>query len=238
MFALDPLDIECCDEPNELFASRFRRRSSNSDSSLLSASVSGNVTSCAEMVICGNFTSLSVSPRSSFFSSGPLVQLVPVSTSLFLVSWRGSGVHQYTGNCRCMLLITRPTMSIKTAPNMIRPTKYQPISVISGDVAASTAEAPPGGWTVPVRSMTAEAAPHETAPAIHFIFSKSERRRKSFVIPTPMMAEKAWPRRAFRGCPNGERIALYSKMAEAPFSRSARGQKRRIGSVVIRVSSK
>lgn len=35
-------------------------------------------------------------------------------------------------------------------------------------------------------------------------------------IPTPINAEKVCPRMALRGCPRGDRIALYSKIAEAP----------------------
>lgn len=35
--------------------------------------------------------------------------------------------------------------------------------------------------------------------------------------PTPMIAEKAWPSKALRGCPRGERTALYSRIADAPY---------------------
>lgn len=38
---------------------------------------------------------------------------------------------------------------------------------------------------------------------------------------TPITAEIAWPRIAFRGWPSGDRIALYSSTAEAPYHQSA-----------------
>lgn len=62
-------------------------------------------------------------------------------------------------------------MIISVAPQATSPTKYQPIAVMAGSVAASTADAPPGGWTVPVRSITADAHAQPVAPAIHLIFS-------------------------------------------------------------------
>jgi hypothetical protein len=67
-----------------------------------------------------------------------------------------------------------------------------------------------------VKSMTADAQPHATAPAIHFIESYSEWYWNNFDIPTPISAEMPWPSRALRGWPSGERIELYSRTAEAP----------------------
>ena len=69
---------------------------------------------------------------------------------------------------------------------------------------------------MPVRSMTADAIPQEIAPHSHLIFSKSDRSWNSLVMPTPMSAEKVCPKSALRGWPSGDRIELYSRIAEAP----------------------
>jgi hypothetical protein len=90
--------------------------------------------------------------------------------------------------------------------------------MIAGSVAARTAEAPPGGCTVLVSSMTAEERPHATAPASHWRDEKSGWSWKSLDMETPIRAEKMWPRRALRGWPRGERMALYSRIAEAPYA--------------------
>lgn len=63
------------------------------------------------------------------------------------------------------------TVNINVVPNMTSPTKYQPMAVMAGSVAARTADAPPGGCTVLVKSIKADAQPQATAPAIHLIDS-------------------------------------------------------------------
>lgn len=87
---------------------------------------------------------------------------------------------------------------------------------MSSVVAASSAVAPAGGWTVLVKPMKAEARPTARAPATHRKFSKLEFNRNSLVMLTPIIAEKSWPRMMLRGCANGDSIALYSRIAAAP----------------------
>jgi cytochrome oxidase assembly protein ShyY1 len=44
-----------------------------------------------------------------------------------------------------------------------------------------------------------------------------EEKAKSFVIPTPIAAERVWPIMVLRGWASGEERALYSRIAEAPW---------------------
>jgi len=69
-----------------------------------------------------------------------------------------------------------------------------------------------------VKLMNADARPTDRAPATQRRFSKSGFRWKSFVIPTPMIAENTWPRIALRGWASGESIVLYSRIAAAPYN--------------------
>jgi hypothetical protein len=119
---------------------------------------------CIRSLSWSYFCSCSLSLRST-----PPRPSGTVSSSSLLALFKSNGVHQYTGNCRCMLLIMSPTNNISVVPHITRPTKYHPIAVMAGSVAARTADAPPGGCIVPVSSIAADARPHAIAPAIHLI---------------------------------------------------------------------
>lgn len=67
-----------------------------------------------------------------------------------------------------------------------------------------------------MKPMSAEARPTDKAPAIQRRDSKCGDNAKSFVMPTPIMAEKNWPPMILRGWASGESIVLYSRTAEAP----------------------
>ncbi len=92
--------------------------------------------------------------------------------------------------------------------------------MISGVVAARSAVAPAGGWIVFVIPMKADVRPTERAPAIQRRFSKFGFSWKSFVMPTPVMDAKTWPRIAFLGWASGESIVLYSRIAAAPWDKN------------------
>lgn len=76
-----------------------------------------------------------------------------------------------------------------------------------------------------VITIALEATPQLTAPAIHRMLSKSDRSLKSFVMPTPRVADMTCPRMEFRGWPKDARIALYSRIADAPSLKLARPEK-------------
>lgn len=106
---------------------------------------------------------------------------------------------------------------MRTLPNTTKGIKYHPSSVISGDVAANNAVAPAGGCIVLVRPITADDTPTQRAPASQRRSSKLALSSKSFVMATPMIEAKSWPKIAFRGCERGESMVLNSRIAAAPY---------------------
>ena len=68
-----------------------------------------------------------------------------------------------------------------------------------------------------VTVIRAEATPQAIAPAIHRILWKREFNMKSLVIPTPERAERKWPIMRLRGWARGDSMALYSRIATAPY---------------------
>jgi hypothetical protein len=69
------------------------------------------------------------------------------------------------------------------------------------------AVAPAGGCTVPVRAMRAVAQATEREAPSQRTASKCGERAKSLQMPTPTMAETAWPRMALRGWARGDSMA-------------------------------
>lgn len=72
--------------------------------------------------------------------------------------------------------------------------------------------------------MKAEAVATARAPASHRRFSKSFESWKAFVMATPIMEEKTWPKMMLRGCARCEEMLLYSRIAEAPKLASMTGE--------------
>ena len=75
-----------------------------------------------------------------------------------------SGVHQYTGYCRSILLNKHATVVMSTLASSISGTNIHPIATAAASVLANTAVAPPGGCTVFVALITKLAHAHPTAP--------------------------------------------------------------------------
>ena len=71
-----------------------------------------------------------------------------------------------------------------------RGSRYHPNCSTCGSTDASNAVAPPGGYTVCVRDMSAEADPHDIAPESQRTLSKEELSLKSFVTMMPVTAER------------------------------------------------
>lgn len=115
-----------------------------------------------------------------------------------------------------MLLISRLTTRVRAALRMTKGSRNQPSCSTCGSMAASSAVAPAGGYTVFVMVIKAEARPHARAPASHRRFSKSDLREKSFVMPTPTRAAKKCPIIVFRGWARGDSMVLNSSIAAAP----------------------
>ena len=117
-----------------------------------------------------------------------------------------------------MLLMISADVSISIEPSKISGSNHHPRPVMVVSVAASSAVAPAGGWTVLVMLITTLAAPTDRAPASHLKRSKSDsgRRWKSLVMQTPINAAKKCPKTRFRGWASGDSMVLYSRMAAAP----------------------
>ena len=89
-------------------------------------------------------------------------------------------------------------------------------SVTLGSIAASSAVAPAGGYTVPVIVIAADAIPTDKPAARNLNSSYCPLSRKSLVILIPMAAARSSPRIAFRGCASGEDRVLNWRIAAAP----------------------
>ena len=127
-----------------------------------------------------------------------------------------AGVHQNVGYRRCILLMTSDIINVKIVLSSTNGSRYHPRRSTCGSTAASKAVAPAGGYTVFVTVIIADANPHVRAPASHLRFSKSALSLKSFVMPTPTVADMMCPMIAFRGWASGDSIVLNSKIAAAP----------------------
>ena len=116
-----------------------------------------------------------------------------------------------------MLFTTHATASDITLPRITRGTRYQPKSVTSGVVAASSAVAPAGGWIVLVSPITADDVLTARAPASQRrLLKPSPVCWKALVMAIPIMAERICPKITLRGWASGEEMLLYSRIAEAP----------------------
>lgn len=76
-----------------------------------------------------------------------------------------SGVHQYTGKRRWILLTVNATTNITEALNTTIGTSSQPMPETSSDVTPRSAVAPAGGCMVPVRAITSIEVAQDRAPA-------------------------------------------------------------------------
>ncbi|KAL6406929.1 hypothetical protein AUP68_09746 [Ilyonectria robusta] len=120
---------------------------------------------------------------------------------------RSSGVHQYEGNVRWMLLMRRATANMMPQLSMTTGTKNQPRRRIWSSTTASSAVAPAGGCTVLVKAMTAVTVAHDTAPPTQRIEAKYALSWKSLQMPMPNTAARIWPMKKLRGCARGDSMA-------------------------------
>ena len=194
--------------------SRFLMSSRTALSTSAKYMCSGTVILSGVIVII--YASLCRSSCSDFFHSFSVLHVDTFSMSGADLS-RFAAVHQNIGNCRWMLLNIRDVARVMTELKSTSGRRNHPRREIVGSVAARSAVAPAGGWTVLVNPITAEAKPQANAPASHLISSNRWLSPKSLVTPIPITAAMKCPTIEFRGCDRGDSIVLYSSIAAAPY---------------------